>query len=166
MPLAPALIDWIALFLAVGALIAAAITDAATYLIPHRYCGAVALAFALYSVGKPAPVWLYGIAAAALLLAVGFLLFERGMLGGGDVKLLTAAGLWAGFDQLPLMLLVTSLSGGALALLHLSPLRRLMPAPPGAVPTADLRQRLRQPIPFGIAIACGGIAVALARSAS
>jgi prepilin peptidase CpaA len=160
------LIDWIALFLAIGALVAAAITDAATYLIPHRYCGAVALAFALYAIGKPAPLWLYGIAAAALLLAVGFLLFERGILGGGDVKLLTAVALWSGFDQLPLLLMVTSLAGGALALAHLSPLRRLMPAPPGAVPAADLRQRLRQPIPFGIAIACGGVAVALARSAS
>ena len=166
MPLATTLIDWIALFAVIAALVAAAITDASTYLIPHRYPAAVVLAFALYAIGKPAPVWLQGVAAAALLLAVGILLFDRGVLGGGDVKLLAASALWAGFDQLALMLLVTALAGGALALAHLSPLRRLMPARPGTMPAGDLRSRLQQPIPFGVAIAVGGVAVALARSAS
>jgi prepilin peptidase CpaA len=166
MPDAAHLIDWIAILAVTAALIAAAITDVATYLIPHRYPAAVAIAFAVYAIGKPAPVWLYGMVAAALLLAVGVLLFDRGVLGGGDVKLMTAAALWAGFDQLSLMLFVTSIAGGALALAHLSPLRRLMPARPGTVPAADLRSRLQQPIPFGVAIAIGGVAVALARSAS
>lgn len=166
MPLAAPFMHWIALLAVVAALVAAAITDAATYIIPHRYPAAVALAFAVYAIGKPMPVWLHGIEAAALLLAIGVLLFERGMLGGGDVKLMAASALWAGFDQLPLMLLVTSLAGGALALAHLSPLRRLMPARPGTAPAVDLRSRMRQPIPFGIAIAVGGVAVALARSAS
>ncbi|HUJ98242.1 MAG TPA: prepilin peptidase [Stellaceae bacterium] len=166
MPDAAHFLDWIAIFAVIAALVAAAITDAATYLIPHRYPAAVALAFAFYAIGKPAPVWYYGAASAALLLAVGILLFDRGILGGGDVKLLAAAALWAGFDQLPLMLMVTSLAGGALALAHLSPLGRLMPARPGTPAQADLRNRLQQPIPFGVAIATGGVAVALARFAS
>lgn len=166
MPDAAHLVDWIAILAVIAALVAAAITDVATYLIPHRYPSAVALAFAVYAIGKPAPVWLYGMLAAALLLAVGVLLFDRGVLGGGDVKLMTAAALWAGFDQLSLMLFVISIAGGALALAHLSPLRRLMPARPGTAPAVDLRSRLQQPIPFGVAIAIGGVAVALARSAS
>ena len=128
------LINEIAILAATVALVAAALTDAATFLIPNRYPGAVALAFVFYAMGKPAPVWLYGIAAAALMLAAGALLFERGIFGGGDAKLLSAVALWAGFDQLALMLMVTAISGGLLALAHLSPLRRLMPVPPGAVP--------------------------------
>jgi prepilin peptidase CpaA len=166
MPDAAHFLDWIAIFAVTAALVAAAITDAATYLIPHRYPAAVALAFALYAIGKPAPVWYLGAAAAAALLAIGILLFDRGVLGGGDVKLLAATALWAGFDELPLLLMVTSLAGGALALAHLSPLGRLMPARPGTPVAGDLPSRLHQPIPFGVAIATGGVAVALARFAS
>jgi prepilin peptidase CpaA len=161
------LIDWLAIFAVTAALIAAAITDAATHLIPHRYPIAVALAFAIDAIGKPAPMWLSGIAAGLLLLAVGAVLFDRGVLGGGDVKLMAAVALWARFDQLALMLLVTSLAGGVLALAHLSPLRHYLPARPGAaVVEGDLRSLMQQPIPFGIAIAVGGVAVALARFAS
>lgn len=166
MPDAAALIHWTAVIAVIAALVAAAISDAATYLIPHRYPAAVAIAFAVFVIGKPLPLLWQGAAAAALMLALGVLLFERGMLGGGDVKLMSAGALWAGFDQLPLMLLVTSLAGGALALAHLSPLGRLMPARPGAAPAQGMRGRLQQPIPFGVAIAIGGIAVALVRSAS
>jgi prepilin peptidase CpaA len=161
------LIDGFAILAVTAALVAAAMTDATTYLIPHRYPAAVAVAFALDALGKPAPVWLSGVAAAALLLAAGVVLFERGVLGGGDVKLMAAVALWARFDQLALMLLVTSFAGGALALAHLSPLRRFMPARPGmAVVEGDLKSLMQRPIPFGVAIAMGGIAVALTRFAS
>jgi prepilin peptidase CpaA len=167
MPYAAHLIDWLAIFALMAALVAAAITDAATLLIPNRYQAAAAIAFLVYAIGKPMPIWLYGLLAAALLLAIGILLFDRGMLGGGDVKLMTAAALWAGFDQASLMMCVTAMAGGALALAQLSPLGRLMPARASAAASdRDVRSRLRQPIPYGVAIALGGVAVALARFAS
>ncbi|MGO8918103.1 MAG: prepilin peptidase [Stellaceae bacterium] len=163
MPHAAHLIDWFALFALLVALIAAAISDAITYLIPNRYAAAIGLAFVVYAVGKPLPLWLQGVEAAALLLAVGVLLFDRGLLGGGDVKLMAAIALWTGFDELPLMLVVTGLAGGALALAHLSPLHHLMPARPGAPEGDDFRSRLRRPVPFGVAIALGGVCIALTR---
>ena len=166
MPDATHFLDWIAIFAVTVTFVAAAITDATTYLIPHRYPSAVALSFVFYAIGKPAPVWYCGAAVAAAMLAIGVVLFDRGVLGGGDVKLLAAGALWSGVDQLPLMLLVTSLAGGALALAHLSPLGRLMPARAGTPAVSDFRSRLQQPIPFGVAIATGGVAVALARFAS
>lgn len=167
MPYAAHLIDWSAIFVLTAALIAAAIGDAVTYLIPNRYPAAVAAAFLVYAIGKPAPVWLHGTLAAALVLAVGVLLFDRGVLGGGDVKLMTASALWAGFDQLAPMIFVTGLAGGALALVHLSPLHRLMPARPGDAPSgSDLRSKLRRPVPFGVAVALGGVYVALFRFVS
>ncbi|HXZ01863.1 MAG TPA: prepilin peptidase [Stellaceae bacterium] len=162
MPYAAHLIDWLAVLALLAALIAAAISDAITFLIPNRYSAAIGVAFAVYAFGKPLELWLHGLEAAALLLAVGVLLFDRGILGGGDVKLMTAIALWTGFDALPLMLVVTGFAGGALALAHLSPLHRLMPARPGAAPGGDdLRSRLRRPIPFGVAIALGGVCIAL-----
>lgn len=157
-------IDGFTLFVFTAALIAAAVSDARTYLIPNRYSAAILLAFALYAVGKPMPVWIDGVLAALLCFAAGVLLFERGMLGGGDVKLLTAAALWAGFEQMALLLFTTAVAGGALALAHLSPLHRYMPARPGEVALAGgIRARLHQSIPFGVAIALGGLCVALTR---
>jgi prepilin peptidase CpaA len=167
MPQIAHLIDWLAVFALLSALIAAALTDATRFLIPNRYVAAIGAAFVLHALGKPLALWLDGVEAAALLLAVGVLLFERGIVGGGDVKLLAAIALWAGFSELPLLLVVTGLAGGALALAHLSPLHRLMPARPGAAPLGDdFRSRLRRPVPFGVAIALGGVAIALTRFAS
>jgi prepilin peptidase CpaA len=166
-PHAAHLIDWIAILVLVAALIAAGISDAVTLLIPNRYPAAIVLAYVFYAIGKPAPFWLHGAAVGVAFFVVGALMFDRGIFGGGDVKLLTASALWAGFDQLPLLLFVTAIGGGVLALAQLSPLHRLMPARAGGPPVGDdLRSKLRQPIPFGIAIAVAGMSVALTRFTS
>ena len=61
---------------------------------------------------------------------VGAILFSRGWLGGGDVKLLTAATLWVGPAGTPTLLLLTSVLGGGLALLWLMPGGRQLASPP------------------------------------
>jgi hypothetical protein len=55
--------------------------------------------------------------AAAIVLAVTFICFARGWIGGGDAKLAAATTLWFGFDHLLDYLLFASLFGGALTLL-------------------------------------------------
>jgi prepilin peptidase CpaA len=163
-PHAAHVIDWIAILVLTAALIAAAISDAATFLIPNRYPAAIIAAYVAYAFGKPAPFWLQGAAVGVAFLAVGALLFDRGVLGGGDVKLLAASALWAGLDQLTLLLVVTGIGSGVLALALLSPLHRLMPARAGGPPGGDdLRSKLGRPIPFGIAIAAAGMGVAITR---
>ena len=52
---------------------------------------------------------------AAAVFIVGALLFSRGLIGGGDVKLLAAATLWAGPAATVSLLVVTSLLGGCCA---------------------------------------------------
>jgi prepilin peptidase CpaA len=164
MPDAAHLIDTLSVFALTAALVAAALSDGATYLIPNRYPLAVLVAFIAYASSQPASFAICGALAAAGIFAVGVLLFERGILGGGDVKLLTASAAWAGFDQLLVLLFVTAICGGLLALLRLSPLQLVSVAhSDGAALTGDLRGKLRQRIPYGVAIAIGGIAVALAR---
>ena len=49
---------------------------------------------------------------AAAVFAVGALLFARGLIGGGDVKLLAVATLWAGPTATPALLVWTGLLGG------------------------------------------------------
>ena len=59
--------------------------------------------------GDPAAA-LLSIATAAAVFAIGFLLFWRGWLGGGDVKLMAAAVLLVGVPAVSLFLVAMSLS--------------------------------------------------------
>jgi prepilin peptidase CpaA len=56
------------------------------------------------------------LASGAGLFAAGFALFSLGLFGGGDAKLLAAAGLWFGWPQTLPFLVLTVLAGGVLAL--------------------------------------------------
>ncbi len=113
-----------------------------------------------------------GIAGAGASLLLATLLFSalaalhaRGWLGGGDVKL--AAGLTVGLPPaaVPLFLVATGIAGGVLAALHLA-LRALPRRPRHPPRPAGLLRRVwraerwritrRAPLPYGIAIACGG----------
>jgi prepilin peptidase CpaA len=166
MPSAAGVIDWLAVLVLLAALFSAALSDASSYIIPNRYPAAIAVAFLFFAIGKPLAFLLTGLAVGVGTLMFGAALFARGTLGGGDVKLLAATALWASLDRLPLLLFATAIGGGVLALAQLSPLHRLLPARPGASAATDFRGRMRQPVPFGIAIALGGVCIALSRVAS
>jgi prepilin peptidase CpaA len=53
---------------------------------------------------------------AAVLFILGFALFSAGLFGGGDAKLMAAAGLWFGSTQALPFLAYTVIAGGILAL--------------------------------------------------
>ncbi len=93
----------------------------------------------------------------AAVFGVGAAAFAIGALGGGDVKLSAAVSLFAGPQLLSSFLIITAIAGGLLALAILvgAPLGR--PAMAGSVP---LRARLRSGLPYGPAIAAGGLWVA------
>jgi prepilin peptidase CpaA len=97
------------------------------------------------------------LACAAATFGGGTAAFAAGALGGGDVKLLAAASLFAGPDLISDFLLVTALAGGALgaAVLAGAPIGPLAPAA-----DATIRTRLRGGLPYGPAIAAGGLWVA------
>ena len=88
------------------------------------------------------------------LLAVGTPMFAAGKLGGGDVKLLAATGLWFDFAGALWMLIAVALAGGVLALLVLV-LRTF-----GWSDRVRERVVLLRPkggIPYGVAIAAGAL---------
>ena len=97
------------------------------------------------------------LACTAFVFAAGAAAFAAGALGGGDVKLLAAASLFAGAGLISDFLLVTALAGGVLgvAVLAGAPISPLAPAADAA-----LRSRLRGGLPYGPAIAAGGLWVA------
>jgi prepilin peptidase CpaA len=60
-------------------------------------------------------IGLHALVGVAMFFA-GFALFSLGLFGGGDAKLLAAAGLWLGWPDLMPFLVLTAFAGGALAL--------------------------------------------------
>lgn len=139
------------LSLAAVALVWAAASDLHRFIIPNRVCALVAAGYLLAGLGLPLDAWAAGLATGIAVLAIGAVLFARGWVGGGDVKLAAAAALWAGPGFLSDFALVTSISGAALGLVLLSPLRRLLPGAAHAETTG-----FRQPMPFGAPLAAGG----------
>jgi prepilin peptidase CpaA len=115
--------------------------------------------------GAVAPLAALGaLGVAGAVFVAGALLFARGLVGGGDVKLLCAAALWAGPAATPELLVVTAALGGALSLFLLSPFGahvslagRVFFGSPGAAAIKDGRVA----VPYGIAIAGAALFVIL-----
>jgi prepilin peptidase CpaA len=111
-----------------GLYLVAAYGDIRSLRIPNWLVALVALlgVFRLVLLADPI-VATYTVGAALLVLLVGFVLFARGYVGGGDVKLLTATVLLIGYHDLFAFLVLTSICGAVLALLFLLRGRRLVP---------------------------------------
>ncbi len=93
---------------------------------------------------------------AAAVFIAGALLFSRGLVGGGDVKLLTAATLWAGPAMTPVLLIATAILGGLLSLAVLSAAALRGVLTPAAATAAS-----SAPVPYGAAIAAAAVIVTL-----
>jgi prepilin peptidase CpaA len=138
----------------------AALTDMASFTIPNRVSLALGAAFLLAAPVVGAPLSLIGVNLAVGLagLGLGMALFALGWIGGGDAKLLAAAGLWLGWPAVTTFLLDTTLAGGALALILLGLRAPLMRAHAPAL--GGWLERLTTPgapAPYGVAIACGAL---------
>jgi len=99
------------------------------------------------------------VGAAFSVLAVTFVFFARGWIGGGDAKLAAATALWLGFDHLMEYLLYASIFGGILTLAMIR--FRLMPLP-DAIARQDWVKRLHKldgGVPYGIALAAAALLI-------
>ena len=99
------------------------------------------------------------VGAAFTVLAVTFVFFARGWIGGGDAKLAAATALWLGFDHLMPYLLYASIFGGVLTLAMIR--FRLMPLPAMLAEQewAKRLHRLDGGVPYGIALAAAALLV-------
>ncbi len=159
--------DWIApttSFLEILLLLYVATIDIATRLIRNEICLVLALLGIAGQFASPMQV-AGSLIAAAILLMLLLVIHQRGWIGGGDAKLLVALAIGLPLTGVIELLTVTALAGGVLALVHL--MMRLLPYPKLAPAGSSLVRRvyaierwrnLRQaPLPYGVAIACGGI---------
>lgn len=141
----------------------AAIEDLRRLIIPNALIVALCALWPLYILAAPSWLGIAGsLTAAVLVFLAGALAFSRGFLGGGDVKLLAAATLWAGPGGTPALLVVTGILGGMLALFLLMPpgahIAELARAKLGPSETAT-KSDAATPVPYGIAITAAAILV-------
>ncbi len=112
-----------------------------------------------FVVGFSLDAMLSHIYAALAVLAVTFVFFARGWIGGGDAKLAAATALWLGFDHLMPYLLYASLFGGVLTLLMIR--FRLVPLPDVLARQEWVRRlhKLDGGVPYGIALAAAALMI-------
>jgi prepilin peptidase CpaA len=161
------LMNWIApaaLFLEILLLVYLAVIDVATRLIQNEICLLVALLGIASQFASETHVT-ESLVVATILFLLLIVIYQRGWIGGGDVKLLVALAIGLPLMGVIQLLTVTALAGGVLALAHL--MMRLLPYPRLAPAGSSLVRRVyaverwrhvrRAPLPYGAAIACGGI---------
>jgi prepilin peptidase CpaA len=136
-------------------LLAAAAQDAAQLRISNVIVGLVfaGALIAMIIVGPRLALW-QNLAVFTGLLAIGIPMFAAGKLGGGDVKLLAATGLWFDLAGAFQMFVAVLIAGGLLAMLVLA--LRLF----GWSESARRRVIMLRPkagIPYAVAIAAGAL---------
>jgi prepilin peptidase CpaA len=139
----------------------AASSDLFTMTIANRVSIVLVAGFGVlaFLTGTGAVDVLWHAAAAFLVLAVVFLFFTRGWIGGGDAKLASATVLWLGFAHLADYLFYASIFGGALTLLIVY--FRSVPLP-GVFIGRGWAERLHRGdsgVPYGIALAAAALVV-------
>jgi prepilin peptidase CpaA len=130
-------------------LVIAAVIDARTFTISNRLTLTVALLAPLYWLSVALAPW-PGVAVQLAAGATVFLLFAAafyaGMMGGGDVKLAAALALWFPPHVTVQFIVIMSVAGGLLTLVLV-------------VWHRGRRKAGRPQIPYGVAIAFGGLAI-------
>lgn len=138
----------------------AAVSDALSMTIANRVSVILIATFAVVAplTGMDWASYGWHFAAGGMVLAVTFMLFAIGGMGGGDAKLMAATALWMGFNLNLLDYLVTSaFAGGLLTMLILSYRKS---------PLADLTgnniflRHFADPavgVPYGVALGLGGL---------
>lgn len=142
-----------------GCVLAAAHCDARELRIPNRFSAAILGLFGVYAALALTPSAAFvALALAAATLCLTFLAFTRGLLGGGDAKLLSACMAWAGPAYAFEFLAVTALAGGLVAVALVSPLTaRAAAAVRREWPDAAADGKAA--MPYGVAIATGALFV-------
>jgi prepilin peptidase CpaA len=173
-------ISVVALTMFSGLLAWAAVSDWRRYIIPNQVSlGALAL-YPVYALSAPEPVnWQFALIMAGIFFAVGFVMYLMRAMGAGDAKLLPVVMLWTGPKDFATFIVV--LVGGSLLLALVIGVRTALAqmrasereaggaavAVSGFARFARLLGELRHvpflkiQVPYGVAIAAGGITVAV-----
>ena len=141
----------------------AVVSDFRELLIPNWIIVTLVAAFFLFAVLYLEPqvaLWHFLVALVVLVTAAAF--FAVGWIGGGDVKLMTGAALWAGPQHIAIFLLAMSALGFLIAIVLLGLRTTYGNLITGLLPDNSLLRRLqvlarKGQCPYGVAIGAAGI---------
>jgi prepilin peptidase CpaA len=147
-------------YLSIALLMVAAYSDIRTLRIPNLLVGLIAVVGVMRLVVLADPIAvLYAVVFGIVVFAIGCLLFSRRIIGGGDLKLLTATILLIWYRDLFNFLALMSVVGALLsfAVILINSYLPLVSGPrlAGHLPKGRL------PVPYGVAIAGAGIVTLL-----
>lgn len=163
-------VQQVVLWCCAGLLVWAALGDLQRFTIPNRICLSLVGLYPAYLaaglLGGMTVDWAGGLISAAIVFAIGFALFNFRLIGGGDVKLISAVALYAGPQWVAPLIVVTTIAGGVLSIGILAAkmislsripanLRAIMMPDDSRFPV--LRAALQTKAPYGAAIAFGGL---------
>lgn len=131
--------------------------------LPNRLVAIAGAGYFLFALERPAGIVLH-VAVGLGFMTLGLLLTARGVMGGGDTKLIGVVMCWAGPERcLPALVIVTQ-AGLVLALLGLAA-RALLQHNPHRRTRPMLRcLTVARGVPYGVALALGGLAVIAAQN--
>src|SRR3954452_1911550 len=136
------LMNWIlpaVSFLEILLLLYVAMADIATRLIRNEICLVLVVLGIASQFASPMQV-AESLIAATILLLLLIVIYQRGWIGGGDVKLLVALAVGLPLVGVIELLTITGLAGGVLGLVHL--MMRLLPPPKLAPAGSSLVRRV------------------------
>jgi prepilin peptidase CpaA len=158
-------LSYILVICGVGLLLGAALHDLAIRTIPNWISVSllvIGIVLRFYSGDL-----LFSLAIAMAILTVLVLLWLRGFLGGGDVKLIPTVSLVLAPANVPAFILSVAIAGGVLSVFYLTA-HYAMPRPrPGprygllarVLKAEAWRMHRRGPLPYGVAIAAGALPI-------
>jgi len=116
------------------------------------------VAIALFA-GLPYETILLHLACGLSVLAITFVLFAFGQVGGGDAKFAATTAVWLGFEHLAEYGLIASLLGGVLTLVLLGFRKLPLPVWARERPWIDRLHDRKVGAPYGIALAITGVLI-------
>lgn len=133
--------------------------DLLTLTIPNRICLSLALGYLTLAtlLRIPAADMLLNISCALAILAIAFVMFALGWVGGGDAKLAAATALWLGWSSMLDYGVTAAIYGGILTLIILG--ARALPLPAALARLAWVARLHdgKTGVPYGIALAAAGL---------
>jgi prepilin peptidase CpaA len=159
-PVAPAI-----MLTSIGLLAAAGLHDSMTRTIPNWIPASLVVTGTILRLRQGNAI--QGLCVAALLLTILGMLWLRGFVGGGDMKLIPAVSLALPPSDVPNLILYVAIAGGVLALMYLALsflVRRPDPGPRDrffarVIKAEAWRMHRRGSLPYAVAIAAGALPI-------
>lgn len=131
------------------------VIDLTRYTIPNWLVGSVLAAYPVMAYLSPAAVdWQGALVAIGICFVVGYILFLKNWMGGGDIKLIIVCSLWMGTQHLLDFLFLMTIIGGVFSVILLVG-RRILSGVLTPQKLSELPRILKPgaPVPYGVAIA-------------